>query len=223
MSGDPFKRAAAGQPFEPSARQWNAMQDAALAVKNHLHDISQPPIDQFRQADIVRIKNASGQDLQRFSILGIDGVIISPDDNENEFLSAVSLVGGLPETAHHRTSFAILLDPLASGKIGRAWVGGVTHCRVVVNEEEHKWAAVVDGEAGHLETKCAGGGVRILHLEPAGSGSGEETRWAIVRFNNFDPAEVAGWNESSTRQFLAHEEGCMKWIDELSCEELEGS
>jgi hypothetical protein len=198
------------------------MLDAAQGVKNKRHDILQAGTDEFRQADIVYIKNTTGGDLSRRSVVGIDGVLFSPDDNLNEFLSRVVLSGGIPYSVSHRGKFAILLDPIADGRIGRAWVGGVCQVPVIVNDEGHKWAAIVDGETGHMETKCAGGGVRILHLEPAGSGSGDETRWAVVRFVDFDPTDVTGWDEESVRLFLTASEGCLEWLDEGGCEE-EGS
>ena len=74
-----------------------------------------------RQASVILVKNTSGQDQDRFAVLGIDAPIIAPgaDGNEEEFKRQVALSCVTP-TAEHAGRFVVLQEPLADGAIGRA-------------------------------------------------------------------------------------------------------
>lgn len=207
MSGDAFKRAQAGQPLDISARAYNAMLDAAQGFKNGRHDIRQPGAEQFRQADIVLVQNGSGEDLSRFSVLGIDGVIISPDDNLLEFQNRIALVGVTPVESRHRGRFVILLDPLKSGKIGRAWVDGVCVAKVDIVDEAHEFAEIIDDDATRLRSANTGS-ARILWPHNSGSSGSGGDDWAIVQLGHHGPAVVrvswsAEWPHGETLDVMA--------------------
>ena len=73
---------------------------------------------------IVLVKNSSGADRDRFDILGIDGPIIAPTDNPDEFKNRVTIDGITPAMADHTGQFVILAEPIASGAIGRGHLDG---------------------------------------------------------------------------------------------------
>lgn len=179
MSGDAFKRAQAGQPLELSARAYNAMLDAAQGLKNKRHDILQPGAEQFRQADIVFVRNDTGYDQSRFAVLGINGVIFTPDDNLREFQTRVAFTGVAPDGSH-RGKFLVLLDPLKDGKIGRAWASGVCPAQIELVDPSHRYCDVIDGDTSKLRS-CGTGTASILYPGSAG-GSGDE--WGVIRFGN---------------------------------------
>lgn len=120
------------------------------------------------------VRNAAGSALDRFSVVGIDGVAWTPTDNEDSFVAGPVLDVTTPTTADHRGRLGILTTPLADGELGRAVFEGTTLARVVVASDSHRFADVKDGDATALQT-TVDGAARILWMESSGS-----TRWAIV-------------------------------------------
>lgn len=171
---DAFKKISAGQPFRMGATAYNAFVDAAKAHRARQSDTKPPPGKPAPQGELVLIRNDSGGDLERYDILGIDGgVIISPDDNEPEFLARAALVGVEATEAAHAGRFAILQAPLADGKIGPAICSGLTACRIDYTGG-HQFADVVDGDATQLKSGDSGGAL-ILGVDGTGDSS-----WAWV-------------------------------------------
>ena len=119
MSGDKFKKAQAGRPLEIPASTWNAMVDAARSNAESQHDQRGESDSLLRQGDIIKVRNQSGRDLDRFAVLGIDSPIILPAVNDREFKNQVAINVVLP-TENHAGQFVILLDPMRAGRMGRA-------------------------------------------------------------------------------------------------------
>ena len=109
----------------------------------------------FRQTGIVPVKNASGADRNRFDVLGIDAPLFTPTDNLTSFQNQIALVGVTPREADHYGKFAILLEPLRTGRIGKACVSGVCVVRLNVLDESHDFADVEDGCTENLKTGSA--------------------------------------------------------------------
>lgn len=178
MSGDAYRRAQSGQPVQFSAAAWNACLDAAQAHKNGAANQLAGDSGQFRQADIVLVKNDSGEDVPRFGVLGIDGVIFTADDNLLEFQARVAFTGVTPAEADHAGKFVICLDPIADGKIGRAWVSGVCAAKVNIASPAHRFADVLAGNVTTLRS-CDSGTARIMYREGT---SGDQ--WCVVRMSD---------------------------------------
>jgi len=178
MNGDAFQRARPGEKLKLSATAWNACLDAAEAHKRGQPGMGGGPI-QFRQADIVLVKNASGSDVSRFEVLGIDGVIVTPDDSLIEFQNQVALRGITPDKDDHAGKFVICLDPIADGKIGRAWVSGVCLVQVSIADVNHRFCDVLDADRGKL-LSSANGSARILYKQNAELG----VAWCVVRMGD---------------------------------------
>jgi hypothetical protein len=185
--GDRFKKAQAGQPLEVSATAWNAFIDAAQKTKNAQHDELSDAATQFRPADIIKLRNESGIDLPRFSVLGISAPIFAPSVSLRAFQDQVALTGVVPTESDHFGRFAILLDPVRNGHIARAWVSGACQARVNVEDDDHTCADVTDGDPTKL-TSAKRGAAQLLWRE---GGTGDQ--WAIVRFG----AICFGSNEAS--------------------------
>lgn len=94
--GDAFKKVQAGQRIAITAEAYNAFIDAAQAVREH-KQFGTEASQFFRQSDIVKVKNVSGSDQGRFSVLGVTEPIILPPDNLDEFKRQVNLDGGVAE------------------------------------------------------------------------------------------------------------------------------
>jgi len=165
-----------GEELTLSARFMNAVRDTVLAKKRTERPIRDMPSESFRQADIIKIKNESGSDRDRFDVLGISGLLYGPTDNLKEFKNRPNLKGTTPSLAYHRGRFAVLLEPVRSGKIGRAWVSGVCPARVEIVDPSHMYCDILDSDATKLRS-TATGSASILY-----PGSGDE--WAVIRFGN---------------------------------------
>jgi hypothetical protein len=145
--------------------------------------------------NVTFIRNDSGQDRQRFEILGIDAPVFLPTDHLEEFQRQVALACVSPVLDEHADRFVILSEPVRAGAIGRAWVGGVCPVQVVVDDETFMFAELQDGDVTALKV-VSSGSVTILWKD-AGTG----TKWAIVRFGS---APVAGlmpvkvWRDGGT-------------------------
>ncbi len=181
MPGDPLKKVQAGERLEIPAEAWNAFLDAVRWVRQQQHNRDQEAGALFRQTGIVKVKNQSGADRERFDILGTSAPIILPDENLQEFKSQVTLSGVVP-TTDHLGAFLILLEPLKAGAIGRGIVAGVSLARLLVSPSQlYDFAQVIPGNA-HALRNVPAGSARVLWIESSSSSE----RWAVVRLDDGD-------------------------------------
>ncbi|MBL0920933.1 MAG: hypothetical protein IBJ10_02260 [Phycisphaerales bacterium] len=181
MSGDPFRKALAGEPLRMPASAYNGFIDAALDLRNRRGQPSRPPPGGASDRAVVFILNASEDDVPRFGVLGIAGPLIDPADNPREFGARVMLSGDTPAIEDHFGKFAVAIEPILAGKVGRAMVDGVGIARVHVPAGAATPAAA-DVEDGNVERlKIApDGAARILWIEPGDDGD----KLAIVRLRD---------------------------------------
>jgi len=174
---NPLKKVQSGQRLHIPAAAYNAFVDAAIDHRQRLSNIGKESQPSHRSADIVLVRNDSGSPRQQFDILGIDGPIISPAANETEFRSRVALKGVTPGESHIG-KFVVLAEPLANGKIGKAFIAGACPVKIDVPDEDHEWryAEIADGVAANLKVSMQGS-AGILWRE-----GGTGVQWAIVRF-----------------------------------------
>lgn len=172
--GDPLRKVVAGEPVAFSAATWNALTEGARAAQTRRHDVAPGPAASQASGNWLRVRNDSGDDLARFSILGITGIVYSAADNEAEFFNAPTLTGDTPGTSHVG-KFVVLQQPLRAGGIGWAAVAGLTVCRLHVYDTAHKFAEVSPSNADKL-LSVAGGSARIIYQD---AGTGEVQ--ALVR------------------------------------------
>jgi hypothetical protein len=129
---------------------------------------------------IVLVRNDSGSDVPRFGPLGIDEPIILPAENENRFAMEVALkcvtpsAGGSSED-DNRGRFVICAEPIANGKIGRAFIAGVCACKLIDTSGDNQFAEIIDGDIEHLQLSSSGSCV-VLWKDASSGGE-----WAIVR------------------------------------------
>jgi len=173
--GDPFRKVLPGQSVRLPAAAWNAFIDAALAYKRAAQDLLARTRRSAARTGIVQIKNDSGAARGRFEVLGIDDVVPDPDQNADAFSNGPALVGSTPTLADHRGRFAVLLAPAADGAFAPAVVSGITVAKVSVDDADHLFADVADGDASYLASGVTGAAA-ILWAE-----SGTGTKYAVVR------------------------------------------
>lgn len=172
-----LERLKAGQRLDGiPARAWNAFVDAAEYVQALQSGLGGSTRRPARQSTIVKVKNNSGTDRDRFDVLGIDDWFPSPSQNANQFKTGPVLHGVTPDADVHRGKFAILLEPAPAGKIVSGCVAGVCTAKVDVPSETELMthADVKDGNAGSLLAEYYGS-AKILKIQ-----SGTGIRWAQV-------------------------------------------
>lgn len=168
----------AGKPMKPSAAAWNAL--LRLLRQDHKHDRrgnrrQTPSIG--RQPGTVIVKN-NATDVDRFGILGVDDVVITPTENAEGFKEAGALIGILPDEDAHLGKFVVCHEPIPFGEYGRAVASGLTVCQVSFTKAWHPRADVKDSDTTQLLSGLTGAAT-ILWKE-----SGVGTKWAVVKIGN---------------------------------------
>jgi hypothetical protein len=160
---------------------FNTIIDSRDVIGRHKNNLkAKVPSLQNTGGVVVWVKNNSGTDVGRFGVLGIDEPIILPDENENEFSMRVALkcvtpsAGGSSED-DNRGQFVICAEPIANGKIGRAFIAGVCACKLQDNSGSNGFVEIIDGNVERLQLADTGSAVVLWKDESSGG------EWAIIR------------------------------------------
>lgn len=184
-----------GDPFRPSARIMNAWTDAAMAHQGTRTGNRRSRGHQVLGPGECWIQNDSGADRDRFDVLGLGEALISPDDEEEEFLVKPAYHGAQPQAVTNGTThvgaWAMLLEPIADGEIGRAIIHGDIACTIDIT---HPWHDHVDIHHGSFTaTSNWYGSAQILWpLQDPTDGRPTGEQLARIRLSNFVPAEMYG-------------------------------
>ena len=174
--GDAFRKVRPGDRLRIPAEWFNTVTDVAMAHKQGKTGFGFSGNLEFNGDELIRIKNASGSDVARFGILGLDDFIISPTDNQQEFQNKINFEGVTPLTASHYDGYyAVLIEPIKNGKIGWARIGGIVPVQVNITDDAHWWADITNSDATKLTSGHAGT-AKILMKE-----SGTGTKWCYVQ------------------------------------------
>lgn len=184
-----FKKVRPGEKVHIPADTYNAFIDAAIYVQKLQNGLNATSGNDLPNTTIVLVRNDSGEDVDKFGVLGIEEPLILPEDSEREFSQRVLLSGVTPTDATHKGRFVILLEPLRAaieeneeeeiparpGAIGRAVVAGAISARVDVQNADDNAADVNDGETGSLKSGTAGAAQILWKAGDSG------VQWAVVR------------------------------------------
>ena len=196
--GDSLRKVRSGDPLKIPARAYNAFVDAAVAQRHRDQDRRRDIRPSTRNLDIIDIRNTSGEARERFDVLALAEPIIDPLANERQFLNRVAFNGVVPQQQHASTGrFAILLEPLKAGAIGKAAIGGVCPAWVLIEDPEHQRVDVEPGAADHLVSKGAGDTARpSFETKEDAEAAGPPTGSYSVRY--FGGIELNGMDHVST-------------------------
>lgn len=179
--GDPFRHVRPGQKIEISTETWNAILDAAKAYQKSQRNRTAGPLLSTRSATIIRVKNESGDDVARGGVLGLGAPIFLPSQSEDAFLREVTFRGVLPDDTH-AGKFAVPLEPIRSGGIGRCFVGGVCQVKVDVVDEGHTCAEVDPGSTSSLVSSEDGSAEILWKAADDEDAYSTGEQWAVIRF-----------------------------------------
>lgn len=213
---DDSKMLMPGDRWQPTAEVINDFQNAADYVRVIKDGVGPSPAPCFdRQQVIATLKNRSGRDCQRFDILGIDGPIFQPKDDEEVFTSRVGLEGVVPRVADHTTRFVVLLEPVPKidddpehperqeATLVKACLVGVVPVRLKVVLEWHPFAHIADDDTTRLVSDCVG--YPILWKDAQENEDEYGNRWALVKIGGQAPA-MGVWRNAGYLPVGAHEQ-----------------
>ena len=148
-----------GDPVAISAATWNEMLDAAALAKETKRRGAGIP--DGLDVGIVRVRNETDEDLDRFAALSVgSGIGVTPEKNELAFQNEPAVLCG--RIYGGDGPWVVLQEPIPAGRIGRAMLFGVTPAQVDVADDGHEFAEpVVDNVAGAIRS-AASGTARIL-------------------------------------------------------------
>jgi hypothetical protein len=181
--GDQFRKVLPGDPLKIPAEAWNALVDLSQDQKNQRHDQLSQTEGTSRQTTLAKVRNQTGVDLDRFSIVALGAPIITPAANLTEFKRQVSFQGLVPSTGTG-PRFGVLLEPLKNNLIGTAAIGGCVITRVSVGSVAYNAAETIVGQNGYLRS-VPHGPASVLWIESTGA-----IRWAVIRFDDANYEEI---------------------------------
>lgn len=175
-----------GENLVIKASTWNAFIDAANFVKDERQNRIGKGLKSGVGAGVVLIKNAESETRDRFTALVLNDIAVPPSANEDEFISCAPVFIGQKMTDEREGKpYAILLEPIAAGEIGRAMVFGIVPAKVSIQDADDQYAVPTpNSSSGALQSdstgvarivwKAGGTGTQwcLLQLGGAGGGSG---------------------------------------------------
>ena len=184
--GDTLKKVKPGDPLVIPAAAYNTFVDAAREFLARQHRQAQAGTPSGQHNCIILVRNDSGADRQRYQVLGIDWPIFDPAGDEEAFRNAPALSGVTPAEDDHAGKFVILAEPIASGRIGRAYAAGVCPVKIDVPDEDHAWryAEIADGVTANLKVSMQGSAGILWRA------GGTGVQWAVVRLGKPIPLHV---------------------------------
>lgn len=183
-----MEKVKAGDKVVIRASTWNAFIDAANWTKEQRQNQCGKGLRSGVGTGIVLMKNGESEPRDRFTALVLSDIAIPPNVNEDEFVSCTPVFVGQKMTEEREGKpYAILLQPLAAGEIGRAMVLGIVPAKVNIEDAEDEYAVPTPGSStGALQSdatgvariiwKAGGAGSQwcLLQLGGAGGGTGGE-------------------------------------------------
>ena len=172
-----MEKVRSGEAVNIRASTWNAFVDAANWVREAKQNTLGAGVGSGIGGGIVPMKNMEDAAYPRFSALVITGVAVSPSANEDEFVSCPPVFEGQRMTSEREgMPYAVLLEPIEAGEIGRAMLLGLTPAKVIINSADDKYAVPKAGsDSGALESSATG--VARILWKAGGSG----TQWCVLQ------------------------------------------
>lgn len=172
----PSKRFHSGQPLGAvrDSRWLNYVNEGAELA--HGGRFGQSDVMDADPRTTVLVRNDNGEDVPRFGVLGINSVLITPTQSEDQFQNHYGLVCDAPDEERDGPGrIAITLVPLGQDKLGPAVLSGVVPVKISLPDAEmYKGAKFVTGDTTRLEAENSGDIVVLWHEQGPG------LRWALV-------------------------------------------
>jgi len=172
-----LRKAKPGEPLRIPASTFNAFIDTANIVNRKKITVD---MKSKNRPGIILVKNISGEAYDKYDVFGLGDNFFDPTIDDTQFESQVILEGDIPDTDLHMEKWAIALEPIEDDDIGVAMISGCLPIELKINDSDHLYADIEDGEK-KLQTTIAGS-AKILWVEDISSGSSGDTGYAIIQF-----------------------------------------
>jgi hypothetical protein len=196
--GDPYAKLPAGSAVTKfSVTAWNRMLDMLRWWLSQQAKSGSSGVSADTDVCIFDVKNDSGEDQDWLAPLGLDDIVITPDDNLDGFRHKPMLSGITPVIPDHRGKWAILLSPCPDGDIVKAAVSGVVPTRVYVNDFNDKACDVIEKKTVEGDSEAdpptededcylgsGSSGAQIIWWEASKESDNETIVWALVRLGS---------------------------------------
>jgi len=185
-----LRKLSRGEAVQIAAKDYNRWQDAGLA--NALSKLNQSTGLALpdSQEGIILIKNGTGRDLPRYSVLGIRGTIPDPrysTQQSIEFQNAVQLRGEVPSSTTSGR-FCVLQVDARAGEVVPAMVSGVTPVRLRIETITDEFAEIETtstyDKTAWLKSGSTGSAQILYQPEVLGP------QWGVVRLSNRPPTST---------------------------------
>jgi len=190
-----LKKVRSGDPLRIPAATYNAFVDAAEDLRQRQHLGGQQATPFNRQPGAVLARNRTKLDQPQFAALWLAGVALHPSTHLQRFRNTTPLFelntwASLPATQQHEQRFAILQEPVKSGKLGRALLAGVSPVQLTMTDPAHGYALPNPDDPQTMRSAWTGA-CRILWRE-----GGAGLQWAVVQFPVNDAPRLRLRNDS---------------------------
>ncbi len=211
---NPFKHVRSGEPLVIHAAAYNAMLDAGQAVRNRRLNLTKQ--GSGFDSLFVHIVNSTGNPLERFSVVGLDGPLVT--NNEDAFCERI-VMNGVKPTKDHKGKFAVLQEGAEPDHCVRVCLYGVTIAKVrresQSSSQKIRFCDIKENDTQFLTS--GGGGAEVLWHD-------KQSNWAIIRIGS-GKSTLFPVTLSQTGGEQGDHEKAASWTytvtDALSDEELE--
>jgi hypothetical protein len=116
---DVFQKVSAGDALDVPAKFYNLVVDAVQDYLRRTQDRRGGATDLERDGLVISVKNATGADLEAYTVVALGDVVIDPDDDLDGFRTRPILEGNTP-AADDLGRFAIFPTPVAADTVADA-------------------------------------------------------------------------------------------------------
>ena len=182
-----------GEAVTIKAATWNSFLDAAEFARRARRLVGAESVPSGFGGNMVYVRNKCGETIPRFGAVVLADAVIPHDAASEDIECETPAFDGVPadggeeseseeETEKEVRPFAVAVEPIADGEIGRALALGVTPAKVEIVHEEDLCAEPVPGSTSGAMRSTNVGYARIVWKE---DGTGE--KWCFIRLGASEP------------------------------------
>ena len=182
-----------GEAVSIKAATWNSFLDAAEFAKRARRLVGAEAVPSGFGGNMVYVRNKCGETIPRFGAVVLADAVIPHDAASEELECETPAFDGVPAEGGEESEseeegekevrpFAVAVEPIADGEIGRALALGVTPAKVEIVHEEDLCAEPVPGSTSGAMRSTNVGYARIVWKE---DGTGE--KWCFIRLGASEP------------------------------------
>ena len=186
-----------GEAVSIKAATWNSFLDAAEFARRARRLVGAQAVPSGFGGNMVYVRNKCGETIPRFGAVVLADAVIPHDAASEDIECETPAFDGVPaeggdegggeseseeESEKEVRPFAVAVEPIENGEIGRALALGVTPAKVEIVHEEDLCAEPVPGSTSGAMRSTNVGYARIVWKE---DGTGE--KWCFIRLGASEP------------------------------------